>query len=209
MKKIIFFIFCMLCPFFLTAHPHIWIDTEFEVVFDKTDLKGMYITWTFDKFFSSDIISGYDIDHDGEFNESETTAVFQNAFIYTGNYQYFTFIRSGKIRKSPIAIERSQFSAAQKDGVLSYTFYVDLSEYENIGELYIACYDYTFFCDFEYKKDAVHFTGASGSPEYTIVENKDYPIYYDPFGLIDDTRVYSEWAQGLNTYYPREIKLTF
>ena len=209
MRKVTCFVCFFCCAVYATAHPHMWFDCEFEVVFNQGVLQGVYVNWTFDKFFSSDIIAGYDANHDGVFNYAETTDVFQNAFTYTKDYKYFTFIRTGKERKSPVYVDRSKFSATQKNGVLSYRFFVDLSAYKDLHELYIACYDYTFFCDIGYTKQCVSFTGTTNSPKYSIFENKSYPIYYNPFGAMDDMRIYSKWAPGLNTYYPREVKITF
>lgn len=209
MKKLVYSAYFILCfIFFSYAHPHMWFDSEFEIIFSDSKLQGVNIIWTFDKFFSSDIISGYDLNRDGVFSTKETDDVFQNAFTYTSNYGHFTFVRVGNKRKSPESILRKDFSASQKNGRLKYKFYVDLSSY-NENEIYIACYDYTFFCDISYPKNPVKFIGTKSDPKYEIIENKNYPIYYDPFGSIDDTRVYYKWAPGLNTYYPLEIKLIF
>lgn len=184
-----------------------WFDCEFEFEFSQEELKGVKVIWTFDKFFSSDIIAGYDKNRDGFFNKQETADIFQNAFSYTRNYYYFTFIRAGRERFSPKRIELHNFVAKQKNGVLIYEFYINLTGY-NGNEIYIACYDYTYFCDIGYTKNCVRFSGINRKPNYTIIEDKNNPIYYNPIGAIDDTRIYTKWAPGLNVYYPKEIKLS-
>lgn len=195
-------------PVQVAAHPHLFISAQTEFVSNEGKVQGAYETWTFDRFFSADIIQGYDLNRDGLFDKAETQDVYDNAFINTKNYAFFTFIRQGEKRSSPKSVSR--FSVWQKEGIVSYRFYVDLSEYQ--GNFYFAVYDYTFFCDFRYdEKSPVLFTGTRGTavPSYTIIENKKYPVYYDPFDTADMTTVYNTWKQGLQTYYPKEIYITY
>lgn len=209
-KKLSFIFLCIIGQTAFT-HPHMWFTSEVEFIFKDTSISGAYVTWTFDKFFSADIISGYDLNKDGKFDRLEADDVYDNAFTYTQNYYYFTFIRQGSIRTSPDKISKSSFSVFQKNNIVSYKFYVDLTEFKG-NELFFACYDYTYFCDITYpESSAVSFVydNKKLSPKYSIQENKNNPIYYNPVGAIDDNRIYYKWAPGLNTYYPREIKLTF
>ena len=212
-KKVLYVVSALLIALFAIpmqtpAHPHLFISTQTEFILNNGKVQGAYETWTFDRFFSADIIQGYDLNGDGLFSKAETQDVYDNAFINTKNYAYFTFIRQGDKRHSPEKV--SDFSVRQKDGIASYRFYIDLSQYS--GDFYFAVYDYTFFCDFRYdEKTPVIFTGASGktSPTYTIAENRKYPVYYDPFDTADMTTMYDTWKPGLQTFYPREIHITY
>ena len=195
-------------PANVIAHPHLFISAQTEFVLNNGKIQGVYETWTFDRFFSADIIQGYDLNKDGIFNKAETQDVYNEAFSNTKNYSYFTFIRQGDKRYSPAQV--NDFSVCQKDGIVSYRFYVDLSKYS--GDFYFAVYDYSFFCDFRYDEKApVLFIGAFGkiAPAYTIAENKKYPVYYDPFDTADMTAAYNTWKPGLQTYYPKEIHITY
>lgn len=195
-------------PVQLIAHPHLFISVQTEFVLNNGKIQGVYETWIFDRFFSADIIQGYDLNRDGLFNRAETQDVYNDAFINTKHYSYFTFIRQGDKRQSPVQV--SDFSVRQKGGIVSYRFYIDLSKYN--GDFYFAVYDYSFFCDFRYdEKTPVLFTGASGKavPTYIIEENKKSPVYYDPFDTADMTGTYNTWRPGLQTYYPREIHITY
>ena len=212
-KKVLYVVSALLIallaiPMQAPAHPHLFISTQTEFILNNGKVQGAYETWTFDRFFSADIIQGYDLNGDGLFSKAETQDVYNNAFINTKNYAYFTFIRQGDKRQSPARV--SDFSVWQKNGIASYRFYVDLSKYS--GNFYFAVYDYTFFCDFRYdEKMPVLFTGDSGKtvPKYTIAENKKYPVYYDPFDTADMTATYNAWKPGLQTYYPKEIHITY
>lgn len=211
MKKKIFILFFCFTFSFAVAHPHMFFTSKMDFIFSGEKLKGAYVTWTFDRFFSADIIYGYDLNKDGKFSPAETSDVYDNAFTYSQNYYYFTFIRQGNKRTSPENILKSKFSVWQHNGVVSYRFYVDLSEFTG-REMYFACYDYTFFCDITYpEKGAVNFICDKNklNPVFKIEENKDFPIYYNPLGAVDDTTIYYKWAPGLLTYYPKEIHIIF
>lgn len=207
-RILIICILLLAVPAAVWAHPHLFISTALEFVVKSGKIHGVYETWTFDRFFSADIIQGYDANGDGTFDTAEIKDVYNNAFINTRHYAYFTFIRQGEKRSSPEKV--SNFSVTQKEGIVSYRFYVDLSCYT--GDLYFAVYDYTFFCDFRYADvTPITFTGTFGSkkPSYTIAENKKYPVYYDPFDTAETTLTYDQWKPGLQTYYPREIHITY
>lgn len=180
-----------------------------EFVFDDTKLKGCWIEWTFDSYFSADVKYSHDKDHNNYYDKDEIVDIYNNAFINLKNYYYFIFIRQGNKRTNPDRVYN--FTAKQlSDGTLVYRFYIDLSEYEG-NELYLAVYDYTFFCDIRYPDNSVSFNYDKSKLKvsYTIDENTDYPVYYDPLGPATDTTVHYKWHKGLQVYYPREIHIKY
>lgn len=211
-KTFIYFVLVLIfvCfPVSIFAHPHMFFTSSEEFVWNEEKLAGVWLEWIFDSYFSADIIWAYDFDADGKFTPEEIDAVYNNAFINLRNYYYFTFIRQGKTRSNPTSVEK--FTARQDNGLLVYRFYVDLSQYKS-GEFCLAVYDYTYFCDVRYPdKNPVKLTYDSSkvAPKFTIEENKEFPVYYNPLGSASDTTVYYEWKPGLQTYYPREVKITY
>lgn len=204
-----FFIPCILfvCSFFLHAHPHVFIDNTVEFIWNGKDLRGAYVQWTFDSAFSSEIINWLDVNHDGKFDDEENRQVYDNAFINLRHYYYYTFMRQGSTRTNPPKV--SEFKAMQKKGIMSYRFYIDLSSYKG-NELYFAVYDYTYFCDIRYNEDGgikLTYDPKQVKASFDIIENKDYPVFYDPLSPATDTSIYDRWKPGLQTYYPREIRI--
>ncbi|MGI5173136.1 DUF1007 family protein [Treponema sp. OMZ 840] len=209
MKKHFFTVAVLMYGAFVFAHPHVAITSSVNFVWEGKSLQGAYIEWTFDRFFSADIINWLDADRDGTFNKAENEQVYNNAFINLRNYYYYTFIRQGKKRTNPEKV--TQFKATQNKGIMTYRFYIDLSSYAG-NELYVAVYDYTYFCDIRYAEDRgvlLTYDRSQINPSFTIIENRDYPVFYDPLGPITDTSVYYEWKPGLQTYYPREIRISW
>jgi len=196
-------------PAVLSAHPHMFLTSSEEFVWDKGRLSGCWIEWTFDQFFSADIIQAYDHDGNGKFDDAETKEVYNGAFIYLKNYYYFTFIRQGQNRTNPQSV--SSFRAGIRGPKMWYRFFVDLSK-SSPGEICLSVYDYTFFCDIRYPDGTpvkLTYDPEFVRPSYQIVENKDYPVYYNPLGTVDDNTIYYTWKKGLQTYYPREIRITY
>ncbi len=192
----------------LFAHPHMSLEASCEFIWKGDTLSGVYVDWAFDPYFSADIIRGFDLDGDGFFDAGETKAVHDNAFQNLKNYYFFTFIRQGTRRTNPKSV--SDFSVFQKSGTLHYRFFIDLSAYK--GEISLALYDYTYFCAIEYAKErafVLNFDKTQVQPSAEIVENKKYPVYYNPTGAIDDNTIYYTWGKGLLTFYPREIVVSY
>lgn len=196
-------------PISLSAHPHMYLSSQEEFVWEGANLSGCWVEWTFDRFFSADIIQAYDADGNGSFSAAETKKVHDGAFINLKNYYYFTFIRQGGKRTNPAGVSR--FAVTQKNGVMNYRFFIDLSKTAP-GEIAVAVYDYTFFCDIAYPDEApvkLTYDATFVKPKFEIVENRDFPVYYNPLGTIDDTTIYYEWKKGLQTFYPREIRISY
>ncbi len=188
------------------AHPHMFLESRAEFAWKGQALSGVWLEWTLDGYFSADLIHGYDLDRNGVFDARETRELEKGAFANLRNYNYFTFIRVGKTRHNPSGVR--DFSARQRNGAVIYRFFVDLSRWP-AEELFLAVYDYTFFCDIRYPDAGpVAFTSAEGvEASWEIVENREYPVYYNPLGAVDDPTVYYKPAPGLLTYYPREIRI--
>jgi len=207
--RLFFSIVLIMLPVILFAHPHMFLTSTVEFVWDKATLSGCWVEWKFDQFFSADIIRAHDSDKNGIFSDAETKQVYKNAFSYLKNYYYFTFIRQGKIRTNPASV--SKFTIGIRNETMWYRFFIDLSQ-TSPGEICLSIYDYTFFCDIKYEdKNPVKliFDENFVHPKYEVVENKEYPVYYNPLGSIDDSTIYYKWKKGLSTYYPREIKISY
>ena len=164
--------------------------------------------WEFDKFFSADVNFNFDEDKDGSFDPNETERVFQYAFSNLKKYNYFVFFRVGGQRFSPKEVE--DFAVWNKDGeTMVYSFTIPLEDIRG-NELAIAVYDYSFFCHVTYDEEApVKFLLPSGTVPFTyeLKENRDYPVYYDPFAPATDLTLHQEWRPGLKTFYPTEIQI--
>jgi ABC-type uncharacterized transport system substrate-binding protein len=179
------------------------------VHWDGDRLSSIQLEWDFDKYFSAEIIQGYDLNADGRFDEVELKEIYLFAFSNLEKYHYFAFFREGEERFTPGSVEN--FSARYQDRVLTYSFYFPLKDYQS-RELYIAIYDYSFFCQVRYDEETpviLQYDKDLLKPEFSIGENKDYPVYYDPYAPSSDMTLHKKWRPGLETFIPREIHIEF
>jgi len=208
-RSILIFLLALASAAGLAAHPHLLIMTELEPEFSGTECTGLWIEWAFADMFGASILHDFDKDKNGVFNAAETKAVHDNAFINLRKYGYFVFLRKGETRKNPAAVE--SFTVFLRDKRLHYRFRVPLKGLGYADDFSVAIFDSTYFCATKYKDAPVKFpAGGSGKkPIYEIVENKKYPVYYDPYGSATDTTTYTKWKPGLQTAYPTEIRFFF
>lgn len=186
------------------------LTSRCTVHFEDDKIKGITLEWEFDKFFSTDMKFSYDQDKNGLYDETETAEVFQYAFSNLKKYNYFTFFREGDKRFTPDEVK--DFTVWNVDDeTLAYSFYLPLDDF-NGRELNIAVYDYSFFCHVGYDEEipvTLDLKNSSVKPEFTLEENQDYPVYYDPFAPMSDLSIHEEWHPGLKTFYPTEIQIEF
>lgn len=204
---LLFFLFILICPLSLAAHPHMSFTTKMEFAYQNDEMAGVWQEWRFDVFFSGTIRQGYDWDGDNEFNEEETDAVFAGAFANLENYDYFMFYRTGGETFTPS--ETNQFSVWMEEDVMVYRFFVPLDVKNR--EIWLSVFDVTYFCAIFYEEDAAKTTGrtAGTSPIYLAEKNEDNPIYYNPTSPANDNTRYTKWAPGLETAYPEEIHVRY
>jgi ABC-type uncharacterized transport system substrate-binding protein len=164
-------------------------------------LVGVWVDWIFDVYFTQEICFDYDLDSSGDFDDFETQEIHDNAFINLAKYNYFQLIRQGNQRYKVEAI--SQFQVFVEEEHMVYRFFITLDDFPQ-GEIYLATYDPTFFCAIAYAEDNPVQFSQPGSFNYTLEENSDFPVYYDPWGAPSDNPIYEQWKPGLETYIPVE-----
>jgi ABC-type nickel/cobalt efflux system permease component RcnA/ABC-type uncharacterized transport system substrate-binding protein len=74
------------------AHPHIFVDSSAEIVFDSD---GRFVEirhrWSFDEAFSSWVIQGLDTDNDGEITPTELLDLASENLLGLSAFDYYTF----------------------------------------------------------------------------------------------------------------------
>ncbi len=192
----------------VSAHPHMLLLSQLTFEFEGEECLGVRVDWGFDSMFSQSIIDSYDWDWNGEFDTDETTAVYNYAFINLENYGYFLSVRTGTTRFVPKEVE--EFSVWLIEGRLYYNFFVSFDEWELGPDFSMSVFDPTYFCAVQYQTPSIIIDQRDGRyPFFELEENKDFPVYYNPLGSVDDATVYEKWEPGLETAYPEEAHVYF
>lgn len=207
-KTLISALFLLSLSLNISAHPHMAIYTSCEFNFEGDQPVGMWFNYSFDQYFSISLLSDFDLDGDKIFNPEETEKIYNSAFIYLSNYGYLISIRDKDGRTSPEEV--SDFSVSVDNDIITYRFYIDL-ENRAEREFFVSVYDKTFYCAIYYTEDnPVKVRSDPGiETQYTIEENTDYPIYYNPYALPTETGTYDKWEPGLQTFFPKEIHFVY
>ncbi|MBL4915980.1 DUF1007 family protein [Szabonella alba] len=105
-----------LVPRIGAAHPHIFIDTEIEVIFDAEGrAEAVRVSWIYDDFFSLLMIEdrGLDSDGDGQLTEAEQTALQGFDMAWDADYEGDLFVLLNEQR---LALGRPTDFTAHYDG---------------------------------------------------------------------------------------------
>lgn len=178
-------------PLFAQAHPHVFIDTHIKVYFDDKGVSGFKMTWTFDALFTELMVDEFDEDFDEQFSKEEQKVIYAKAFTNLKKFNYFTEV---VIQGKPLDIKYvTNFTAAIKNGVMQYSFFIPchISANSTDKKVDVYTYDSSYYMDLSLTKESISFT-----------KSQDYKITYQ---VADDSE---------NRYYfeqisPQVLHLTF
>lgn len=72
------------------AHPHVWVSTETEVLFEQGAIVGLRHRWTFDEFYSAMAVQGLDTNNDGIYDRKELAELAKVNIDGLRDFSYFT-----------------------------------------------------------------------------------------------------------------------
>ena len=175
----------------LAAHPHVFIVQRIKVIFDDNGLSGFKIRWDFDDMFTSMIAGDYDKNQNGLLEPDEVSVIKEEAFSYTSNQDYFTFI---KIDGKPFKVRYvKDFSAQLNDNKLVYEFFIPchVRAASSMKQVIVASYDPTYYSAIYYadKNPASLEKGEKFRVKSAIRQDASTSIY---FGMVHP------WALFLN-----------
>ncbi len=88
-------------------------------------------------------------------------------------------------------------------------FFIPLAK-GTYNNLYLSIFDPTYYSAVSYVDDGIKIESGTGQdPRYEVLGNKDYPVYYDPYGSASDMTTYTKWKPGLQIAYPKEVHVYF
>lgn len=163
------------------THPHVWVDSRMEVVFDHDRVTGVRVTWIYDELFSDLIIAEFDRDASGGFETGEATRLTDELLLPMRAFNYYTHIRAGDDVLTIEAPTEPRFGI--QDALVRVDFLVSLPA-EGIKPrevpLSIGLYDETYFVELMLDPiDPVHFDGVAGVDcGFEIIEDTDNPLYF-------------------------------
>lgn len=75
--RLLAFISLLLGSAQIIAHPHVWIDSQYQLDLDQPNIHSLQASWSFDLFTSTGLIIEYDVDADGALTGQEKVAMIE------------------------------------------------------------------------------------------------------------------------------------
>lgn len=158
------------------AHPHVWVTSKAEVVYDKNQIAAIQHHWTFDEFYAAMAIQGLDTNNDGVYTREELAELAKVNLEGLKEFDFFTYAK--------LAGQALEFAAPtdqwleHKDGVLTLHYKLPLKQplEASAKGFQFAVYDPSFFIAFEMAKgDAVTLAGAPPGCTITVGKLEETP----------------------------------
>jgi ABC-type uncharacterized transport system substrate-binding protein len=121
---VITFIFsiCVVIP--ARAHPDIMMKCHLLFNFQGDTITALGESWVFGQTFSEEMLTDYDLDHDGDFNDAENVALAKKILPILASERHFTTISVNG--KDIGAITPLNFRASARNKIVTFTFGVQL-----------------------------------------------------------------------------------
>lgn len=143
------------------AHPHIWVISKVEVVYEKEQIAAIQHHWTFDEFYTAQETMNLDTNNDKVFSREELAGL---AKVNMEGLKDFDFFTAAQVGKQVVGFDAPIDPWLEhKNGVLTLHFKLPLKTPVKAAEkgFKFAVYDPSSFIAFELDKgDAITLTGA-------------------------------------------------
>ena len=128
-----------------TAHPHVWITTEVEVLYNQDKaITGFLEKWTFDEMYTAFAIQGLDKNKEGKYDRNELQELAKVNINALKEFQYFTY---PKINENIIkSLQPENYWMEHNGSRISLNFTLTLAEpipYDKMTNFSFAVYDPT------------------------------------------------------------------
>ena len=161
------------------SHPHVFVHTAVDAVFDDKGLAGFRVRWVFDEMFSSMIRMDYDKNGNRRFEPSEVKALEEGAFSNLKNFNYFVHV---DIQGKPFEVKYvKDFTAEIKGEKMLYAFFVPcpVPATDRFKDIRVAVYDPEFYCSVFLIEDPLAYENREPyEVSYRIEENPDRAYYF-------------------------------
>ena len=109
------------------AHPHAWIETRSDVVFDDQGrITAINVEWSFDPDYSALAVEGLDTNGDGYYSAGELLPLARENIVALKDYDYFVYAKAGGAKVA--YAEVTKYGQILSNGTLKMHFTVPLAQ---------------------------------------------------------------------------------
>ncbi|MBA4098076.1 MAG: hypothetical protein C0484_15095 [Rhodospirillum sp.] len=162
------------------AHPHVFIENKVAFVFDAGKVTGLRLTWAFDDVFSDSLLTQFDADGDGAFDELESKAVGEGILPNLKMFHYFTYVFVDGKQLDPI--DPADFAASVDDErIVTFQMKVPLPQPVDprTAALTAEIYDSEYYVQVDLaQQDPATLENADGAPCSATVRDDTKRAYF-------------------------------
>lgn len=186
--SLLLFFFFFTFPIQAAAHPHMFVFTQFTLVFDDQGLASIKVLWDFDEMYSVTTVESFDENHDGIFNPEEAEELARIGVESLADFNYFTHITIGKEQYPVQRVEDMKVEFKNNHLLYSFTVPCPVGISDVPTNIKISPYDNEFFAAmfFSEQQPVIYQNSDAFSIESSIAKDPDILIYFDslnPFAL--------------------------
>jgi ABC-type uncharacterized transport system substrate-binding protein len=136
------------------THPHAWIETRSDVVFDDQGrIAAINVEWDFDQWYSEMAVEGLDENGDGFYSAGELRPLARENLIALKDYDYFVKARAGAeaVKYGDV----SQYGMIYSNGILKMHFTLPLAQPVDpfAAEFVYRIYDPSFYIAIDFAEN--------------------------------------------------------
>lgn len=163
------------------AHPHVFVEYSFDLLFTNDGLEGLRVTWVFDEFYSSLLRQTYDVNRDRHFSPEEARRLEQEQFKYFRPFNYNTDLL---LNGTPVPVpEARNFQPNVRDHRVAFTFTLPVrASHPREGTIEVVADDPDFYFAMAYDARTPAQALPSGSARVTCTQSKERQPF-KPLGI--------------------------
>jgi ABC-type uncharacterized transport system substrate-binding protein len=194
-------LFLVVAPSQLAAHPHAFVEAFVSFVFDEEGLKGVRQRWLLDEMLSTSILDLTAENHDGRLDEKEIAAVKQKGFDNLKGYNFFTHIHIDGQRFE--AAWATEFKASLEGGKLVYSFFIPchVKAHRGFKKVDVAVYDESFYAYVAYGTEEGSGLDPTADP---LFANPNAPAKPDDFARFSQAVGIGSYTGGVRVEGPAQ-----
>ncbi len=164
------------------AHPHVFIENNFEILYDQRGLFGVEIVWRWDEIYSAPWIEAHDANRNGRFEAEEVKAFLAQEVADPQNFRLFVFLRQGPVRHEFDRVSNMSVAIDGKQVVYRFRvlFKAPLDTDAAMRGFTLGAYDPEWYIDVSFRAGQPPATLSGAPPGCKAVETTD-----------DDNRIFS------------------
>ena len=147
-NKVFYFLYFYFCAAAIWAHPHLYSDLSLSLDMETNGIKGFTQEWTLLRTFGQQIITLYDTDGSGFFDEEETEKIKRELFDNIEKYHFYTYLEVGSRTYFPETIQN--FSVRIRGDQTVFCFYVpcEIQTSSRYSTIVLSIYDPSRYVSF-------------------------------------------------------------